>query len=835
MLDFINAKTNNPSCSLCNGVVMQENCSPKGCTHVFHSTCFEDWSTSKGSSDEYTCPAIGCSVKFTEVVVRKTPLGPASKIVTVGESNQCPICCEALQKPIATPESCNHTFCYVCLREWSRVRHECPLDRGAFELILLSDTVGGPIVKRVTAPPVELNSLEEPFEEIDTTCEICTLADDEAHLLLCDHCDRGYHTYCLPVPLSSVPPGDWFCPDCVRHGIGRNSTTSTSSTTTRTSGRRATRRRRPFSSIVDREAEESDALESDDTHDGLSEDQDENFVGVHRISAATQRILRQRANSRYRGSRLLQDTILNLAERVLNEASARARHRRTQRQRVRRQLAAEQTGQTRLSTATTSNQLTLRLEPPTEPNGPTQLRLSSPNSAEARDHRSGRRTAAAEDTAAESRSQARRRRLLILSDSASESEMENGIQLPLPSLRRDRFPRISGRTNESDTDLAPSSSVSATAARASKRIRLSSSTGSDSPLPSTSQTVPEQPSPQTSLRAGPSSSKPKKRKTKKVRRNKTKKTGKVTRRIKKRVTAALRKKKRRTLTIQKSSSSNNTSTASTSFHRSPRKATFSNRLPRLSVFGAEPTCSLFVEDSVPDTTSETTQKPEPMPSPIYRPSRVSLLDEIEAGQKSLFSFTTRHMNVNPDHSMSPIPVPSRPEHTLNSYNSPNMRINLPLRAPSTTGSVSPSVSSAPSSSAPCRDETPSRELFKSELNSQSSKQPGSRTSSHSHFQNQWSDELLRNARSVLKASLKPQLNTGVIDESTYRSIMERALFKIQQKDVSKVSDARISKLAKDYLTHEMKASKLALPSLNDQRLGAFALAFGLQANVYPVR
>jgi len=33
-------------------------------------------------------------------------------------------------------------------------------------------------------------------------------------MLLCDTCDRGYHTYCLRPPLSSVPVGDWFCPPC---------------------------------------------------------------------------------------------------------------------------------------------------------------------------------------------------------------------------------------------------------------------------------------------------------------------------------------------------------------------------------------------------------------------------------------------------------------------------------------------------------------------------------------------------------------------------------------------------------------------------------------------
>ena len=33
-------------------------------------------------------------------------------------------------------------------------------------------------------------------------------------MLLCDSCNRGYHTYCLKPALRSIPAGDWFCPMC---------------------------------------------------------------------------------------------------------------------------------------------------------------------------------------------------------------------------------------------------------------------------------------------------------------------------------------------------------------------------------------------------------------------------------------------------------------------------------------------------------------------------------------------------------------------------------------------------------------------------------------------
>jgi hypothetical protein len=34
-------------------------------------------------------------------------------------------------------------------------------------------------------------------------------------MLLCDDCDKGYHTSCLTPPLLAVPEGEWLCPQCL--------------------------------------------------------------------------------------------------------------------------------------------------------------------------------------------------------------------------------------------------------------------------------------------------------------------------------------------------------------------------------------------------------------------------------------------------------------------------------------------------------------------------------------------------------------------------------------------------------------------------------------------
>ena len=48
----------------------------------------------------------------------------------------------------------------------------------------------------------------------DKCCEVCGYDGDEAKMILCDDCERGYHIYCLNPKLKRVPKGDWFCSNC---------------------------------------------------------------------------------------------------------------------------------------------------------------------------------------------------------------------------------------------------------------------------------------------------------------------------------------------------------------------------------------------------------------------------------------------------------------------------------------------------------------------------------------------------------------------------------------------------------------------------------------------
>ncbi|XP_033218902.1 bromodomain adjacent to zinc finger domain protein 2B-like isoform X7 [Belonocnema kinseyi] len=63
------------------------------------------------------------------------------------------------------------------------------------------------------------------YNELLTTtqasnCQFCHSGDNEDKLLLCDGCDRGYHTYCFRPKMDNIPDGDWYCHECMNKATG---------------------------------------------------------------------------------------------------------------------------------------------------------------------------------------------------------------------------------------------------------------------------------------------------------------------------------------------------------------------------------------------------------------------------------------------------------------------------------------------------------------------------------------------------------------------------------------------------------------------------------------
>ncbi|XP_044739668.1 uncharacterized protein LOC123301018 isoform X4 [Chrysoperla carnea] len=51
-------------------------------------------------------------------------------------------------------------------------------------------------------------------------CQFCHSGDNEDKLLLCDGCDKGYHTYCFKPKMEQIPDGDWYCFECRNKATG---------------------------------------------------------------------------------------------------------------------------------------------------------------------------------------------------------------------------------------------------------------------------------------------------------------------------------------------------------------------------------------------------------------------------------------------------------------------------------------------------------------------------------------------------------------------------------------------------------------------------------------
>jgi len=127
------------------------------------------------------------------------------------------------------------------------------------------------------------SKMQDIMAIVSTACEICGSKSDEDSMLLCDGCDKGYHTYCIEPPIEEVPEGDWFCPKCQEKKEGG---TPGSAETKRGSGRSARRKKSRWSSgvvpkkknSVKKKIIESDEEEKEEDMDTGDDKNDSNIV-----------------------------------------------------------------------------------------------------------------------------------------------------------------------------------------------------------------------------------------------------------------------------------------------------------------------------------------------------------------------------------------------------------------------------------------------------------------------------------------------------------------------------------------------------------------------------
>ncbi|XP_016891270.1 PHD and RING finger domain-containing protein 1-like isoform X2 [Cynoglossus semilaevis] len=134
------------------------------------------------------------------------------------KADRCYICLSLFKdQSVGSLPNCRHFFCFECILQWSQTANTCPVDRTSFDFIHQRQRPGGAIQNKIKVQSKkEETEVEEPTGGA-VHCDECGRSDRRRQMLVCIHCDSGYHMNCLTPSLSSAPEGDWICSDCLAH------------------------------------------------------------------------------------------------------------------------------------------------------------------------------------------------------------------------------------------------------------------------------------------------------------------------------------------------------------------------------------------------------------------------------------------------------------------------------------------------------------------------------------------------------------------------------------------------------------------------------------------
>jgi PHD and RING finger domain-containing protein 1 len=133
------------------------------------------------------------------------------------DSDKCPICLVTIgEQELGTPDSCDHIFCVICLKEWSKIVNICPVDRQVFNAILVTRYPDREIIRRIAVRSrPRRNQYGRIIVQNVETCEECGECDRQERMITCRGCGLVFHLECLDPPLDAIPLEEWFCPNCI--------------------------------------------------------------------------------------------------------------------------------------------------------------------------------------------------------------------------------------------------------------------------------------------------------------------------------------------------------------------------------------------------------------------------------------------------------------------------------------------------------------------------------------------------------------------------------------------------------------------------------------------
>ncbi|KAF9353232.1 PHD finger protein 10 [Mortierella sp. AD094] len=114
-----------------------------------------------------------------------------------------------------------------CQRLVSTQGEHCPNHRGSYMSQPGTPSANGK--SQLDTPRIVSAIASYPWQCNDCKlCVVCLEAGDEASLLICDDCDRGWHMSCCDPAIKEVPKGEWLCSFCAMcHSCRGNEAPST--------------------------------------------------------------------------------------------------------------------------------------------------------------------------------------------------------------------------------------------------------------------------------------------------------------------------------------------------------------------------------------------------------------------------------------------------------------------------------------------------------------------------------------------------------------------------------------------------------------------------------
>ncbi|KAH9514336.1 hypothetical protein Btru_028794 [Bulinus truncatus] len=179
-----------------------------------------------------------CAMWSEGVTVNDSQLQDVDKAVYKALSHRCTYCRKFGASILCCVPDCGKRFHFPCasaggcFQDAKTVSLLCPdhIDQaearattciqcgevGSIRDLLFCTSCGHHYHGSCFSPPVDMKPIVRAGWQCPNCkiCQTCRTASDESKMLVCDKCDKGYHTFCLKPAMTTIPKNGWKCKNC---------------------------------------------------------------------------------------------------------------------------------------------------------------------------------------------------------------------------------------------------------------------------------------------------------------------------------------------------------------------------------------------------------------------------------------------------------------------------------------------------------------------------------------------------------------------------------------------------------------------------------------------